>query len=294
MRARPGHRWVLILLIPLLSLGCSRVFYPVSCEKVSRPSLKKLAVLSPEIRETSGLAVTDGILWTINDSGGEAALYGVDVSGCILHKTVLLNSYNADWEDLAEDDSCLYVADVGNNFARRDTLQILMVRKEHLLSAAGIQPSATILFSFAGPVTTTPAGWSSHDCEALVAWGDSLYLFTKNWTDFSTSVYSLPKAPGYYELSPLQTLQVGALITGADILPSDRLVALVGYRNYHPVLLTYRFASDPSQINCSTTLWHYPLRTGRQVEGICYDGDGNLYISSEGSFFKPALFRVGK
>ncbi len=285
---------LILMLASLLSVGCSRVFYPVSCEDLSRPVIRKVCTLDPEIRETSGLAEADGVLWTMNDSGGEAALYGVDGNGSIICKSVLLNSINADWEDLAEDDSLIYVADVGNNFASRDTLQILIVRKSDLYNRGGVPVNDVISFVFTEPAVTTETGWSSNDCEALVAWGDSLYLFTKDWVDYTTSVYSLPKTPGFYQISPQLRLPVGFLITGADIPVNDRIVTLIGYRNYHPELVSYRFNESPAKIDCSRPVWSYPLKTGRQVEGICYNREGVLFISAEGSLFKPALFRVGK
>jgi hypothetical protein len=71
-------------------------------------------------------------------------------------------------------------------------------------------------------------------------------------------------------------------------------LALVGYRNYQPVVVRYNYLGDPGSIFCGGRARYYPLRIGRQVEGICFDEAGNLYLSSEQSLQKPALFRVGR
>jgi len=76
--------------------------------------------------------------------------------------------------------------------------------------------------------------------------------------------------------------------------PDSREVALVGYRNHMPVVIKYDFTGNPGHISCGGRARYYPFRWGRQVEGICYDEAGNLYISSERSLQKPALFRVGR
>ena len=49
-----------------------------------------------------------------------------------------------------------------------------------------------------------------------------------------------------------------------------------------------------SRIRCGGKARIYPLKSGRQVEGICYDTDGGLYISAENTLQKPTLFRLGR
>lgn len=293
MNSRKKYRLlVLTLFLSALSSGCSRYFYPVSCTDEPRPWMNRLAPLDPELRETSGLVADNGCLWTMNDSGGEAALYSFIPGQDRIIKTMILNSVNHDWEDLAEDVEHIYIADVGNNFAKRDTLEILVIRKDSLGSGIGVPVESRIRFVFEDTILTNRAGWSSADCEALLAWEDSLYLFTKNWVDRNTALYVLPKTPGFYRIRARIILNVNALITGADIFPSAKKVTLVGYRNFHPVIMSYRFGENPSRIECAGPVWNYPLKTGRQVEGICYDTGGSLYVSSEGLLYRPALFRL--
>jgi len=285
-------RLLLILTLPFLSAACSRTFFPVVCTDSPRPFIHKIKTLDSEVIETSGLADVDGTIWTMNDSGGEAALYALDDKGMVMHKTVVLNTLNADWEDLAVDEDFMYVADVGNNFAGRDTLSVLMIKRDQLFSGGGVSVYGKISFVLAEEVQKNSTGWSSADCEALVAWGDSLFLFTKDWVNYTSAVYSLPKQPGLYVIEPQYRFSPGALITGADIAANENRVVLVGYMNYHPVLCSYNFVTSPAQPVCASPLYLYPLKTGRQVEGICFTGDNKLLISAEGSLFRPSLFRI--
>ena len=59
---------------------------------------------APPKLETSGLAAsrqTAGLLWTHDDSGGEAALYGVQFDGKKAEALRLRGTKNIDWEDVA-------------------------------------------------------------------------------------------------------------------------------------------------------------------------------------------------
>lgn len=284
---------IIILTVPFL-FSCSYRFYTASCPYPLPGPMEKQAILESELRETSGLQQAGDLIWTFNDSGGEAALYGISRSdGTVQRKTFLENTENIDWEDITKDSLYFYVADVGNNYGNRDTLMIYMVSKKEVLEgAAVVKPAGIIQFSYRDSVKSGPDGRSSHDCEAVFSYRDTLYLFTKNWTDRSTSVYKIPANPGYYSITPSATYQVDALVTAADIHPQDKEVTLLGYRNAFPVLVSWSYQSDPSVIHCGGRAKRYWKRWGRQVEGICYDRGGERYISSEERFHKPALFML--
>ena len=58
----------------------------------------------------------DGKIITHNDSGDDANLYEIDsLSGTILRTISTANAKNVDWEDLAENDTHLFITDIGNN-----------------------------------------------------------------------------------------------------------------------------------------------------------------------------------
>jgi len=238
----------------------------------------------------------DGNIWSFNDSGNEPALYCLDIDdGSVIRKTIIRNATNVDWEDMAEDETHIYVADVGNNQATRDTVVIYRIRKTSVLSGdPELIHDGIISVSFDDTLNRTRSGLSSHDCEAVFALGDSLFLFSKNWVDQSTSVFILPRMPGHYNVSPSTRYEVGLLITGADLFPGNRQVSLVGYRDYMPVVITYEYGASPARISCGGKAKVYPMKSGRQVEGICYDHHGDLYISAEKALQKQTLFKVGR
>ena len=82
--------------------------------------------LPEHISEASGLVATPGMLWTVNDSGGDASVYGVDDSGTQRVEVRLRGATNVDWEDMAyhPPSKTLYVADIGDNAGRRRSIQI--------------------------------------------------------------------------------------------------------------------------------------------------------------------------
>jgi hypothetical protein len=284
------------LLFMGLFSGCSYRFYSASCDKAMAGKLMKHAVLDSTVSENSGLLWWKGYVWTFNDSGGEPALYKVDPSsGSVLLKTVIRQAVNVDWEDIAMDDTYIYVADAGNNFHARDTLVIYRIPRKHVFTGdPQVDFQDRITLSFEDGIQIDQRGLSSLDCEALLVHKDSVYLFSKDWVGQSTSVYVFPARAGHHHLQARYTYDISMLVTGADWNPEDREVALVGYRNYMPVVVKYDFTGNPGQISCGGRARYYPFRFGRQAEGICYDDAGNLYLSSERSLHKPALFRVGR
>ena len=83
-----------------------------------------------ELPEASGVAVSrrsPGVLWAINDSG-QPVLFALDSSGTVKGKVRVAGASVDDWEDIAvgpcPGGSCLYVADIGDNHARRSHVTI--------------------------------------------------------------------------------------------------------------------------------------------------------------------------
>jgi hypothetical protein len=287
--------YLIVLIAGTFLSSCSYRFYSTDCSHPIPGRLIKHTVLDSSLSETSGLLFLKDGIWTFNDSGGEAALYCVDQNkGSVIRKTVISNALNVDWEDITADENFIYVADVGNNFAWRDTILIYRIPRKRLESGdSQVNHSGVISVSFKEEIELNSGGFSSHDCEALFAFKDSLYLFTKNWVDESTSVYVIPSFTGHYTLSPRYRYEARILVTGADLYPGENEVALVGYRNYQPIVIRYTFDQDPSLIGCGGKARIYPFKLGRQVEGVCFDPSGDLIISSERSVHKATLFKVG-
>ncbi|MEF9427584.1 MAG: hypothetical protein L0956_10650 [Candidatus Mariimomonas ferrooxydans] len=148
--------------------------------------------------ENSGLIYYNGRLWTINDSGGEPVLFAFDIqTGKVLQSVEVQNGINRDWESLAQDEQYIYICDVGNNYGRREVLYIYKLSKDSIPVSGSVSVNSEIItYSYAGREDNYPMKRSAYDCEAAFTFGDSIYLFTKNWVDMSTTLYTCSKIPG--------------------------------------------------------------------------------------------------
>jgi hypothetical protein len=196
------------------------------------------AVVSPEssvslpaqMMETSGLIIWNNRLVTHNDDT-DIHLYAFNpdnVNDVIQYQ--MTGTQNKDWEEISQDDTHIYIGDFGNNAnGNRTDLHILKICKQSiLLHSPDID---TIAFVYENQFDFSQAGANNtdFDCEAFVIINDSIYLFTKQWNNFETTVYVLPKTPGSYVAKMKQTYYVDGLITGACKHPSQKLIVLTGY-----------------------------------------------------------------
>lgn len=85
------------------------------------------------LNEVSGIAVEpaqEPRLWLINDSGDKPQIYCATMRGELRYKIRVTNATNVDWEDLAvsaEENCGIYVADIGDNNAKRAAITIYRV-----------------------------------------------------------------------------------------------------------------------------------------------------------------------
>jgi len=240
--------------------------------------------LNDAVNETSGLLWWNKLIWTHNDSGGQPQLYGLDSSnGNIVRTVTITNASNTDWEDIAQDGQYIYIGDFGNNAnGNRTNLKIYRLKKTGIKIKDSLT-AAVIHFSYSDQTDFSPTGSNNtnFDCEAMIAYGDSLFLFSKDWKDGKTRLYKLPKKPGTYVAQKIGELNVDGLITGAEIISTKRVIVLTGYNTTVTpfIYLLYDFSGNDFfgankrkiQINEGFT----------QVEGICALNNNNFYISNE-------------
>ena len=70
---------------------------------------------------------------TIEDSGNDSNLFGLDSSGKIVKKITITNASNIDWEDLTSDaQGNIYIGDFGNNNEKREHFRILKINHNDL------------------------------------------------------------------------------------------------------------------------------------------------------------------
>ena len=102
--------------------------FKITYNQAQISNFKEKFELPEKVKETSGLLFLDGKIITHNDSGNDANLYEIDsLSGTILRTISIANATNIDWEDLAENDTHLFIADIGNNNGNRQDLKIYTI-----------------------------------------------------------------------------------------------------------------------------------------------------------------------
>lgn len=252
---------------------------------IYNPPLKYL--LPDEVEESSGLAYLNGKLWTINDSGGLPVLYGFDTAtGQIVQRITIANAVNIDWESLADDDLYIYIGDFGNNSGNRDDLAIYRVLKSDIpLEGNQTIGSTKITFTYSDyPGRIEKKKDNNFDCEAFIAYGDSLYLFSKNHGDQKTNLYRLPNVSGDHVAELAATFNTAGLVTGADINDDSHEITLIGYVDQQWVpfawlLFDYGgsnfFSGNKRRIDLLNI-------TATQTEAVVYTDGKHEVITSEG------------
>lgn len=243
--------------------------------------------LSDSLRETSGLLVFDHLFWTHNDDH-DTTIYGLDSNGKIQKKIKLEKVVNTDWEEISQDSTHLYIGDFGNNSqGNRTDLHILRIEKKSFLLS---QPLVdTISFSYSNQTDFNPkkSNTTDFDCEAFVVSQDSIYLFSKQWSQNKTSIYALPKTPGTHVAQLKETLDVEGLVTGATLTPKNEIV-LCGYTKK---LRTFLYLiSDLKDFNFSVANKRKIklALSFHQIEGIA-TFDGKLFHLTNESFVKKPI-----
>lgn len=246
-----------------------------------------IADLPKKVKETSGLALVEGVLYTHNDRGNTNHLFSVDRdSGNVTAVIELSNGVNVDWEDLALSDSHLFVGDMGNNDGDRKDLSIYRIPNTSLNGSGNraVQHDGVIRFHYPEQSIFIMDD-HNFDCEAMIYRGDHLYLFTKHRADDRTNLYRIPAEPSEDEYSAelLSSFPAGGRITGADIRSDGRMVVLCGYNKSDDVFLWVLsdfendqfFSGKKRRISLGT------FSAIGQVEALTFHSNNALYITSE-------------
>ena len=249
------------------------------------------------VTESSGMVWTDGKLWTHNDSGNPDEIYSVDtLTGAILQTVVVDNYPNTDWEDISADSNYIYIANTGNNSGDRTDLKVLKVAKSDITSGAVVHVNAqAINYSYTDQTSFVSSSTHNFDCESLLAFKDSLYIFTKDRGDHKTRVYRMPKVPGTYALSPYTSYDVNGLLTGADYNPATGEVVLVGYFSGHTNSFMWFLSDFKGDMFFSGNKRRVEISNGLewQTEGVCWFANNRFIVSCETTDPCPAAFYIG-
>jgi len=225
---------------------------------------------NPRIIESSGLVDHGPLLFTTNDSGDGPYLYGVTKAGC---RTAVITTYASgspsDVEALAPGPhGSVWVGDIGDNQARRDSVAVYHVRERGLPRQVNA-PRYTLVY---------PDG--PHNAEALLIRPHSGRLYIATKSSGGGGIYRAPKHLSRHHVNVLHRVASDpVLVTGGDFAPNGK----------HFVLRTHNWAYFYKKIGGRAHAVRLPDE--RQGEAIGYDrGSGSVRLASEG-LYQP-IWRV--
>jgi hypothetical protein len=276
MQFHPGFR-----LAALGSLLGAAATSTLSAQSASCRAVGPAASL-PMLHEASGAAAgrrARGVIWTHNDSG-EPVIIALDTLGAQRARLWVAGAQVVDWEDMSigpcPTGSCLYIADIGDNDARRRDILVYRVT-EPSLQDQSTRDAETFRAVY-------PAG--AHDAEAIfVAPDGSLYVITKGSTGpIALFRFPMPLRTGLpMRLERVVTLAPKSVgrnlrITGAATSPDGQWVVLRTPRTlsfYRMDRLTRGIVSRPLVVNI-------PATRETQGEGVAMGASGMIYLLGEG------------
>jgi hypothetical protein len=103
------------------------------------------------LHETSGLVLSDNILWTTNDDT-DTTIYGV-YERFDSKKIAIKKVSNKDWEEITQDSNYFYIGDFKQCLENRKDLHILRIEKNSV--EGNIQKIDTISFSYSNQTDFT-------------------------------------------------------------------------------------------------------------------------------------------
>jgi hypothetical protein len=244
------------------------------------PGVRLLAQMSdPRIRESSGVIASrhyPDVFWTHNDGGGpkKQVLYAIDRQGNTRAVFPVTGVTLHDWEDIAIDDTGhLYIGDIGNNDAKRDTLYVYEIDEPNPTMRAGsVSPKRGWTLKF-------PNG--PFDCESLFIWKDQGYVISKVFHDALAQIFRFPLngTSGPLTLELVASTKIHSPVTGADISADGKLLGLVAKDG------AYVFRIDGDVANVGKIKPHHTKLRDEHIEGGCFVPDGLLATSERRGIF---------
>jgi len=181
----------------------------------------------PAITESSGVVASrkhTNVFWTHNDGGGAGKqfLFAIHRAGDTVAAIPVEGAKFDDWEDIAIDDSGhLFLADIGNNKADRHYISVYQIDEPD--PKASRRP-APIQRQWRLSYPDKP-----FDAESLFIWDGHGYIVSKVVDDAWAQIFGFPlkdsKEP--IQLKLVATTKVDSPVSGADISPDGRLLAMI-------------------------------------------------------------------
>lgn len=240
----------------------------VSCQSSGR--LQFLGDINNSLKEVSAAEIISqsDLIWTIQDSGNDSKLYGLNEKGSIEKTLIITNASNIDWEDLTSDkQGNLYIGDFGNNNEKRKIFRILKVKHEDLNKK---KVEAEII------EFTLPKKQKSKDFEAFFYLNNSFYLISKETKKFI--IIKVPNKVGRHKAIIRSDYNLDGKdnrITSADISENGKTIVLL---NHDKLWRINNFMNDDF---FSGDIEQLPFEHSSQKEGICFKTNLKVIITDE-------------
>jgi hypothetical protein len=249
----------------------------------AQTNLTQLGELPAAVFESSGLIFLNGKAITHNDSGNMPQLFEIDTVSLAITRTVTLsNADNIDWEDIAQDDTYIYVADIGNNLGTRRDLVVYRLPISSFAQADTVT-AEKIEYSYEDQTDFSDSGNSDWDAEAIFVLDQQLVILTKQWKTNGTVAYTIPKLPGTYSAKRLDGFSSAGLVTGATYNPNTKILYILGYTSVLEPFVFRASGLSPTAIFGGDIIKTNIDLGFAQAEGITYT-NGNRYLISTEEF----------
>ncbi|HYH87570.1 MAG TPA: hypothetical protein VEX60_19095 [Pyrinomonadaceae bacterium] len=275
--------------------------HPASSDTGGAPVAAVTPVLLAElkeraVKESSGIAASrtsPGVFWTHNDSGDGSFVYAFDREGRSRGVWRVEGARAHDWEDIAcgpgpvRGVSYIYIGDIGDNGGKREGIVVYRFAEPSIEAVADDAKRKTPLATVNAEALHLKYPDGSHNAEALMVHpvsGD-IYVVTKGARE--AGVYKMSaSAAEVGTLTRVATIRgpgfFGVLITGGDISPDGRRIALCDYATGYELRLPDGAGQNFDDIWKQTPLV-VSLGARMQGEAVCYRPDGAaLLATSEG------------
>ncbi len=254
---------------------------PVDSESLIMPAvmLTPSGTLDKDISESSGIAksrIYRDIYWLHNDSGDKSAIYPMSLKDKDLKNSINIPGIkNSDWEDITiDEEGNLIIGDFGNNNNLEGPFSLYILPEPDPYKGTMKGDVKTYLYVY--PDYSDTPETQNFDCEAVFWFKGKIYLLTKHWSDFFTTLYRFDTLNVDRILKPskITDFKIYGTVTGAAVSDDMSMLAVITYTNI------WVFSDFQNDYFFSGSVYYLPVRAG-QIEAVCFEDEDTLLITSE-------------
>ncbi|MBC8231954.1 hypothetical protein H8E77_20580 [bacterium] len=268
------HKLLIILIAFFLFLIILSAFFLNACgdNKIAASSTMGRSatgkIKSKQLNELSGIVPAKGReeYWGHNDKGNDEEIFRFNSKGKILQEVELKGVKNDDWEGMTIDSNRnLYIADTGDKELRRKSYRIYQFT-EPKTSTKKIKKINSYKFNY--------ADGKPHNCEAIFAMNDRLYIITKEQEE-KQKIFCIDKLKKKQTISAREVgrLDISGQVTDVAYSSKHKQLAVLTDKK----IAFYHVAKESDLFRPPVHFTH--IRFDR-CEALCYD-ENHLVVTNE-------------